>query len=248
MNLPLAAHAPACPPPSSANAPAVPSLQLLRRLEGFERTIDDATKTISGLLADLLQCSRDRADCVARLEQIRVERQRLLKEELAGGLEMREVYSRAEDEGIDVAMLSVGEMDGRVKGEGSETSNGQEVEREERAQLLGRQLLYLTHCTRLSESRVSALLATLESSRSSLVFRAAFNELQVLIQQLSIKLERLTLDRERLSGELANREGDRAQVEERRGEVVLDLVLEWDAEKRWKREEKQRHGRDVADS
>jgi hypothetical protein len=103
-----------------------------------------------------------------------------------------------------------------------------------------RQLLYLTHSTRQSETRVRTLLTTLQTARSSLVSRAALQQLHTLSLRYTSRLDTLTLDRSRLTVELDEKERERAKAEEKVGECVLDLVLEWDDQRRWRKEEKLR--------
>lgn len=179
--------------------------------------------------------------------------------------EIREVHRRAEDEGIDIRVTSIEEFEATTsrKGKGKETRSGEEIEREEREEMLGRQvrlclpppvlppcsplptqLLYLSHSTRQSEHRVRTLLTTLQATRSSLVSQAALTQLHNLSRQYSSQLDALTSSRERTTAELRTKEKERARAEEKVGECVLDLVLEWDDQRRWKREEKLRRKRE----
>lgn len=102
------------------------------------------------------------------------------------------------------------------------------------------QLLYLQHRTRESESRVRTLLRTLQTSHSSLVSHAALNQITTLSRQYASTLEHLALERDGLARDLADRERERAYAEEKRDEVVLDLVLEWDEQRRWKKRDRER--------
>ncbi|GAA5890280.1 hypothetical protein JCM6882_008781 [Rhodosporidiobolus microsporus] len=268
-SLPLAstAAAPSPTPPPSSDMPAIDTLLLHQDFNRLDQAVDDATRTISQLLAELVSASRARVECVAHLDELRVERQRLVDEELsaqhrsrdlldearhemacqeAWSAEIRELYLRAEMDGVDIAATSLEQLDAEMerrasgKGKDRETRSVEEVEMDERAEVFGRQLLYLTHSTQKSESRVRAILHSLQSSRTTRVSQLALNQLHTLARRYSTQLESLAVDRERLTGELRVKEGERDGLEERREEVVLDIVLEWDEQRRWRKEERRR--------
>ncbi|GAA6026850.1 hypothetical protein JCM8097_005906 [Rhodosporidiobolus ruineniae] len=250
--------------------PVIHHLLLLRDLERCERVVDAATAVIAGLLARLVDASRQRVECLGRMEELRAERSRTLEDEMAAQArsrtlledarrecdlqstwadEIRALYIRAEEEGLDIGMETMEEMDAkdeerkmREKGKGKERDERtmEEREREERAEVYGRQLLYLQHSVRRSESRVRSLLHTLQSSHSSLVSHAALNQITALSRQYAAQLEGLAIERDRLALDLAVKETERARAEEKRDEVVLDLVLDWDEQRRFRARERER--------
>jgi hypothetical protein len=59
--------------------------------------------------------------------------------------DIRELYSRAEAEGVDIRVTTVEEIEagGAAKGKGRETRSNEEIEREEREEMLGRQVRFL---------------------------------------------------------------------------------------------------------
>ncbi|GAA6001097.1 hypothetical protein JCM10207_007411 [Rhodosporidiobolus poonsookiae] len=254
------------PPPlpaSSSTMPQIHSLLLLRRFDQLEQEIDGITARVTHLLRDLVKASRERVELVGRLDEVRAERGRLIAEELAAQaksrdllalakhemlmqetwtLEIREVYRRCDLEGVALDDVSLERLDAALveremrKGKKVETRTMEEVQREERAEIYGRQLLYLQHSTRQSEHRVRTLLDTLSTSRAtstSLASSLALNQLHTLTQRYSTHLSRLALDRERISLDLGALERTRAQREEKRDEVVLDLVIEWEQQRKW---------------
>ncbi|GAA5829522.1 hypothetical protein JCM11251_000189 [Rhodosporidiobolus azoricus] len=235
--------------------PAVDILLLHRDFDRLDAAVDEATHTISGLLAELVRASRARIAAVQALENLRRERQILLDEELsaqsrardlldearkemamqeAWAREIRQLFMRAEMDGVDISTASVEQLDAGTtrrtsrKGQETETRTAEEVEREDRAEVFGRQLLYLTHSTQKSESRVRAILYSLQSSRTNRSSRIALNQLHALTRRYSARLEDLALDRERLTAEVRAKEKKRNGLEEKRDEAVLDMVLEWD--------------------
>ncbi|GAA5876536.1 hypothetical protein JCM8547_009419 [Rhodosporidiobolus lusitaniae] len=246
--------------------PQINSLLYLRDFDTQDALVDEATQSITVLLSHLVSTSRERLDLVARLDQLREERELLLQQETQAqsrsrhlldlardemalqdswSREVRDLYLRAEEDGLDLtAATSLDAVDAARKGKARETRTEEEIEREERAEVFSRQLLYLTHSTRQSETRVHTLLNTLQTTRSSLISQAALNQLHSLSRQYASQLESLALDRERTMTALSAREKERAVAEEKRDEAVLDLVLEWDEQRRWKRQERKRRKRE----
>ncbi|BGP46207.1 hypothetical protein JCM10450v2_002047 [Rhodotorula kratochvilovae] len=88
--------------------------------------------------------------------------------------EVRELWVRAEMEGVDIA--DVGEEEWVAEDKESEASR--RADSTERTVVLGRQLLYLTHSTYKSETRLRALLHQLSTTRTSHVSQAALAQLR----------------------------------------------------------------------
>ncbi|GAA5920172.1 hypothetical protein JCM1841_006626 [Sporobolomyces salmonicolor] len=245
----------------------VHTLLLLSHFDRHDALLDSTTRSISTLLAQLLANGRNRVECVSRLHALRIEREALLRDELAAqetsrallaqakremdlqeawADEVRELYRRAEGEGLDVSEASTrieeAERGSRLNpGERSVAGDGPhaEVEREERGELLGRQLLYLHYSTRRSEARLRTLLSLVQTSNTSSASQAELARLHALSRQHSGWLERLSAERSRCSETLIGLEKVRSVADEKRSEVVLDLVLEWDAQRRRGREEEE---------
>ncbi|GAA5907974.1 hypothetical protein JCM5296_000775 [Sporobolomyces johnsonii] len=261
------ASAPAPAPPAPARQSRVPlqrTLLLLARFDRHDALVDSTTRSISTVLGQLVVNGRDRVKCVSELHALRIEREALLRDEVAAqetsrerlaqarremelqeawADEVRELYRRAEGEGVDVVEASkrIEEevCEPRVANKGGEERRQvePEVEREERGELLGRQLLYLEYATRQSEARLRTLLSLVQTSNTSSTSQAELARLHALSQQHSSWLERLSAERSRCSETLIGLEKVRSVADEKRGEVVLDLVLEWVEQRRWLREE-----------
>lgn len=171
--------------------------------------------------------------------------------------ETREIWDRADREGLDVAGPPTLLTDEEEGGEGKEkvekdTRPVEEVLLEERAELYRRQvsladnlshalvrlrfdsqqLHYLAGSTTTSEARLRRLLSRLSSSDTLTTSRAELARLHTLSNQTTRWLSQLSVERTTCSEALEKLEVQRERAEERRGEVTLDLVLRWDAQRK----------------
>lgn len=160
--------------------------------------------------------------------------------------EIREVFQRAEREGLDVSGNPRGwsqegqtaEVAEQKEQEWQEEMAGWSTEaklQEERRELFRRQLAYLTHSLSTSEHRTTALLNRLSTSSTSQSTRAELARLHVASTSASTLLGTLSTVREATGQELKGASGQRDKTEERKEEAILDWVLGWDLRRRDRR-------------
>ncbi|GAA5996461.1 uncharacterized protein JCM10292_007625 [Rhodotorula paludigena] len=239
------------PPPSPSPHIAISLLTTFRKLD--ER-VDSVSQQICSILEQLSQAAKERLACLDRLEAMRRDRDRVLRSELASQQrsreilaqarqehllqeawagEIRELYIRAELEGVDISTTTASVWTGEEEKEAAAVERGEEeVVREERANHLGRQFLYLTHSTRKSETRLRSLLSHLEAAQSAPSYRDELSRLHRETVRYSTNMVAAAARRQELAAELDEAEQTRASVEEKRDETVLDLVLDW-KDRRW---------------
>ncbi|BGO97855.1 hypothetical protein NBRC10513v2_001852 [Rhodotorula toruloides] len=177
------------------------------------------------------------------MEAIRVERERLMSEEILAHqrsrelsrqarqemalqeswtAEIREVYARAALENIDLSRAG-GE---KASVDEEESSDEEEVSREE---VLNRQLLYLTHSMQKSERRLQSLLDTLRSLPTPSSTQTAHRQLQHLATHYTNQLVEFSFKRQQIAQEVEEMRRKRAAMEDKRDLIILDLVLDWNA-------------------
>ncbi|GAA5970076.1 hypothetical protein JCM11641_000257 [Rhodosporidiobolus odoratus] len=138
---------------------------LLQHLSQLEAAIDASSVVISRLLAQLLESSRARVQCAEQMDGLREERQRVVRDQMiaqqksrqlldqakqemvlqeAWANEMRELYRRAGEDGIDLAEPDAGlsDCESRPKSGGVEPENGGEESGAERKETEERDMIY----------------------------------------------------------------------------------------------------------
>ncbi|BGP30233.1 hypothetical protein JCM10296v2_001985 [Rhodotorula toruloides] len=188
------------------------------------------------------------------MEAIRVERQRLMLEEILGALrsssEAEPIHQRsrklsrqarqemalqetwtAEIREVyaraaleNIDLSRAGEEKASVDGE--ESPGEEEVSREE---VLNRQLLHLTHSMQKSERRLQTLLDTLRSLPTLSSTQATHRRLHKLATHWTNQLVEFSFKRQQITQDLEEMRRERAAMEDKRDLIILDLVLDWNS-------------------
>ncbi|KDE07013.1 hypothetical protein MVLG_02748 [Microbotryum lychnidis-dioicae p1A1 Lamole] len=126
---------------------------------------------------------------------------------------------------VDVLDLSQVRRHSSTSSPSSETTN--QHGNEERAELYKRQLYYLHHATLNSEHLLKRKLTLVSSSSTASVTRSELLRLHTISVESTNKLALLSVERREAGQRLRRAEVERERAEEKRDEVVLDLVLIW---------------------
>ncbi|SCV69027.1 BQ2448_2047 [Microbotryum intermedium] len=149
----------------------------------------------------------------------------LLKEDFEGNEEVRGIEALP----AMVDALEIAEVRRQLSASSPLHETTNQDENEERAELYKRQLYYLHHATLNSEHRLKRNLTLVSSSSTASVTRSELLRLHTISVESTNKLALLSVERREASQRLRQAEDERERAEEKRDEVVLDLILIWDA-------------------